>query len=99
MARSNLSIKNIEKMYKNFPEASYIDSGVRLLIWMIMEFKAEDPRGKNNAYRVHVYPSMEWRKMINCGTFATKEIYKIDATSGDESHPPPHASSKKKGRN
>ncbi len=80
---SSWSIKDIEKRYKTFPEVSYIGSGARLLVWVIRNLKAEDLRGKNN---VPVYLSSEWRRMIKWCIFTTKEMNRIDTTSGEDSN-------------
>ncbi len=63
-----------------------------------MDIHVEDPRSKNNASRVPVYSSPEWKKMIDLCTFTIKDMMNKDATSGEESQPPARATLKKKGR-
>ncbi len=53
--------------------------------WIIMDLQSEDPRGKLNAFRVPVYWSPEWKKMIDLATINTKEIIRKDTTSNEES--------------
>ncbi len=93
---SSWCIKDIVKRYKNFHEMSY--TGSASLVWVIMDLKAEDLRGKNNAFRVPVYLSSDWRKMVSLGTFTTNDMQRKDATSGEETQPPPQPPSKNKGR-
>ncbi len=51
---SSWSIKNIEKRFKTFPE-SHTGATMKVLVWIIMDHEAEDPRGKTNVFRVPPY--------------------------------------------
>ncbi len=59
---SSWSIKALERNFKTFPE-SCVGSNHTLFVWVIMDMIAEDPRTKNNAFRVTVYDSEEWATM------------------------------------
>ncbi len=95
---SSWSIKDIKKKFKTFPEVRYTSSASILLVWVIMELQAEDPRGKNNAFRITVYSSPEWTKMVSLGTFTAKDMHLKDVTSGEQSQPPLQSAKKKKVR-
>ncbi len=59
---SSWSIKDLERNFKTCPESR---SGCHhtLIVWVIMDTKAEDPRMKNHVFRVPVYDSEEWATM------------------------------------
>ncbi len=61
---SSWSIKDIEKRFKTFPE-THIGLITIPIVCVIMDLHAEDPKSKNNASRVPVYSSLEWKKYIN----------------------------------
>ncbi len=63
-----------------------------------MDLHAEDPRSKINAFRVPVYSSPEWKKMIDLGAYTIKDMLNKDATGGEESNPLANAAPKKEGR-
>ncbi len=94
---SSWSIKDIEKRHKTFPE-THVGGITKLLVWVIMDLHAEDPRSKNNVSRVPVYLSPEWKKMIDLDTYTIKDILNKDATRGVESNPTAKDAPKKKGR-
>ncbi len=90
------SIKDIERKYKTYPEA-----GPKHLVSVIMDLQAEDPRGKNNDFRVPMYTSSAWKKMISLGVHIIKAMQQKDmsATRGEDSKPQiPPAGKKKKTR-
>ncbi len=66
------SIKDLERNFKTFLER-HVVSIHTLLVWVIMDMKAEDPRTKNNGFRVPVYDSEEWATMF-IGTNTIKEM-------------------------
>ncbi len=79
---SSWSIKDLERNFKTFPE-SRTGSQPTLIMWVIMDRKAEDPRTKNNSFRVPVYDSEEWATMKSLGTNNIKEM-NIDYDSAKE---------------
>ncbi len=83
---SSWSIKHIEKRYKTFPE-NHTGATMRLLVWVIMDHKAEDPRGKSNTFRVPPYVALDCQKIISLGAYTSKEMYINDATRGEDSQP------------
>ncbi len=70
---SSWSIKDLERNFKTFPE-SHDGSHHTLIVWVIMDKKAEDPRTKNNIFRVPVYDSEEWATMKSLDANTIKEI-------------------------
>ncbi len=75
---SSWSIKDIERRFKSLPE--HIASSFELLVWMIMDRSAEDPRSKNNAFRVPLYASADWHIMLSLGKYTIKDMQR-DPTS------------------
>ncbi len=53
---SSWSIKDLEQNFKTFPEIR-CGTSYELIIWVIMNTEAEDPRTKTNTFRVTVYDS------------------------------------------
>ncbi len=76
---SSWSIKRIKRRFKTLPER-HIGSSFELLVWMIMDHNAEDPRSKNNAFRVPPYASADWHIMLSHGKYTIKDMQR-DATS------------------
>ncbi len=52
------SIKDLERSYKTFPE-SCCGTSYKLIVWVIMDTDAEDPRTKANNFSVPVYASQD----------------------------------------
>ncbi len=69
---SSWSIKDLERNYKTFPEVRR-GSTYYLLVWIIMNMMAEDPRTKANAFRVPPYDSKEWDTMLSVDIFTIKD--------------------------
>ncbi len=67
------SIKDLERTFKTFPE-SRAGSHPTLIMWVIMDTKAEDPRTSKNVFRVPVYNSEEWATMKSLDTNTIKEM-------------------------
>ncbi len=67
------SIKDLERNFKTFPE-SRAGSHPTLIVWVIMDTKAEDPRTHKNVFRVPVYDSKEWATMKSLDTNTIKEM-------------------------
>ncbi len=70
---SSWSIKDLERNFKTFPESR---AGLHptLIVWVIMNTKAEDLRMKNNVFRVPVYDSEELATMKSLDTNTIKEM-------------------------
>ncbi len=79
------SIKDLERSYKTFPE-SCCGTSYKLIVWVIMDTDAEDPRTKANNFSVPVYASQDWEKMKNFDTQTIKEMLK-DLAEKKESTP------------
>ncbi len=75
---SSWSINDLERSYKTFPE-SCCGNLYDLFIWVIIDTDAKDTRTKANVFRVPVYASQEWDKMISLGTQTIKEMLKASA--------------------
>ncbi len=90
---SSWSIKDLERSYKTFPE-SRCGNSYDLVVWVIMDTDAEDPRTKANVFRVLVYASQDLDKMISLGTQTIKEMLKVSAEK-QESTPKTSAKQKK----
>ncbi len=71
---SSWSIKNLNRNFKTFPE-SRAGSHPTLIVWVIMDTKAEDPSTKNNVFRVPVYDSEDWATMKSLYTNTIKEMH------------------------
>ncbi len=93
---SSWSIKDVERRFKTLPER-HTGSSFELLFWMIIYHTAEDPRSKNNAFRVPPYVSPEWHIMLNRDKYTIKDMLK-DVTSEEDSQPSSQTASKKRGR-
>ncbi len=70
---SSWSIKDLERNFKTFTE-SRAGSHPTLIVWVIMDMKAEDPRMSKNVFRVPVYDSEEWATMKSLHTNTIKEM-------------------------
>ncbi len=90
---SSWSIKDLERSYKTFPK-SRCGNLYDLFIWVIMDTDAEDPRTKTNVFRVLVYASQDWNKMISLCTQTIKDMLKASAEK-QESTPKTSAKQKK----
>ncbi len=70
---SSWSIKDLERNFKTFPD-SHVGSNHTLFVWVMMDMKAEDPRMKNNVFRVPVYGSEELATMNSLDANTIKEM-------------------------
>ncbi len=91
---SSWSIKDLERNFKTFPE-SRAGSHPTLIVWVIMDMKAEDPRTKNNVFRVPVHDSEDCTIMKSLDTNTIKETNTALAAKVNTK---PTAAKTKKGR-
>ncbi len=91
---SSWSIKDLERNFKTFPE-SHAGSHHTLIVWVIMDMKAEDPRTKSNVFRVPFYDSEVWATMKSLNADTIKGMNIVLAAKVNAK---PTAAKMKKGR-
>ncbi len=91
---SSWSIKDLERNFKTFLESRAVPHPI-LIVWVIMDTKAEHPRMENNVFRIPVYDSEDWATMTSLDTNTIKEVNTALAAKVNAK---PTAAKTKKGR-